>query len=438
MANQINKFLLISIDSWRYDALSRTNPLLNTPKFDLLTRDFTLAERFFVTAPATRPSHTSLFTGLYPFEHGLYGQTYLKMSAGIPNLFQLFEGADYHVMGRSERHDVFRFLDFEPFIAPLDAQATDQHLASLESLIEWMAQPHKSLAKRDLVSGRDSKQPATTRQFCFVHFWHTHGSYGLGRIRSAPNLQKWVDEGRMEEVFRFYYAAVVHVLEFAIVEILKRVPLDEWAVFIFADHGEGLCKEVMAHGTTLHQNVIHAPLLMHIPGTAGLKLPDGPLSMIDLFPTIVNLGNTPVDYQGYGLDMLGPTKAFEDRWVLAELDSLYGIGFLKPSNLQTEHSRVTSRVSMDGVEIAKDPEGTRMWAITNGQQFYREDEYTGDFVLRDVRSGQDLTCDKPHPFRTIHDEILINSHYQHLEAQETTPEDEKILEARLRDLGYIE
>jgi arylsulfatase A-like enzyme len=83
----INKFLLISIDCWRYDALSRTNSFFNTPKFDLLTKDFSLAEKFFVAAPATRPSHTSYFTGLYPFEHGVYGQTYLKMFEGIPNLF---------------------------------------------------------------------------------------------------------------------------------------------------------------------------------------------------------------------------------------------------------------------------------------------------------------------------------------------------------------
>ena len=82
----VNKFLLISIDCWRFDALSRTNPLFNTPKFDLLTQDFSLAEKFFVPAPATRPSHTSYFTGLYPFEHGVYGQTYLKMFEGYPEI----------------------------------------------------------------------------------------------------------------------------------------------------------------------------------------------------------------------------------------------------------------------------------------------------------------------------------------------------------------
>ena len=71
---KIDKFLVVSIDCWRYDALSRTNPRINTPKFDLLTRDYAFAERYFVTAPATRPSHTSLFTGCILLNTGFLGR----------------------------------------------------------------------------------------------------------------------------------------------------------------------------------------------------------------------------------------------------------------------------------------------------------------------------------------------------------------------------
>ncbi|MCZ6680419.1 MAG: sulfatase-like hydrolase/transferase [Candidatus Poribacteria bacterium] len=418
--DRIRKFLLISIDCWRYDALSRTNARFNTPKFDLLTQDFSLAERFFVTAPATRPSHTSLFTGLYPFEHGLYGQTYLKMFAGLPNLFQLFADAGAEVMGRSERPDVFRFLDFESFITPIDPRAKAQYLGSLEDLIAWM------------------DHPSATRQFGFIHFWYTHGGYGLGGIRSAPNLRDWVDQGRAEEALRFYYAAVSHVLEFSLVEILKRASLDEWAIFILGDHGEGFCEEIMAHGDTLHQNVLHVPLLAHIPGRGKIEFPEGPVSMIDLFPTITKLAGIDVDYRGYGANLLGSPHAFENRWVLSELDSLYGIGFLTPSNLQTDSSRVTSRVSMDRVEIEKYPDGVRLWSITDGQQLYRENEATGDFVRRDVMSGEGLPCHTPDEFRSIYNAIRANSNYQNPEKQEASTEEAAILEARLRDLGYIE
>jgi membrane-anchored protein YejM (alkaline phosphatase superfamily) len=416
---QINKFLLISIDCLRYDALSRTNPQFLTPKFDLLTEDFVLADRFFVTAPATRPSHTSLFTGLYPFEHGLYGQTYLKTFAGIPNLFQLFDDAGYKITGRSERPDVFRFLDFEPFITQIDPNAKNQTLGSLENVISELVQPDD------------------TPQFCFLHFWYTHGGYGMGGIPNAPNLKAWVDAGRSAEALRFYYAAVTHILEFSLVEILKQLALDKWAVFIFGDHGEGFCEELMSHGDNLHQNNLHVPLLANIPG-AELKFPTEPVAMIDIFPTITNLAGIDVDYEGYGRDLLSPAEAFDGRWVFSELDSLYGVGFLKQSNLQLARERVTSRMSIDGAEIELDPQGVRLWSITDGQRLYREDEQTGDFILRDITSGENLPCDDPTPFRAIHDDILINSRYGHLEAQDTTAEEAEILAGRLRELGYIE
>ena len=386
--NVVNKFLLISIDCWRFDALSRTNPLFNTPKFDLLTQDFSLAEKFFVSAPATRPSHTSYFTGLYPFEHGVYGQTYLKMFKGIPNLFQIFNDAGYHITGRSERPDVFRFLDFEPFITSVDPKADAQHLGSLEDLVQQI------------------KQPSDVPQFCFLHFWYTHGGYGMSGIPGAPSLKSLVDHGRTDEALRFYYAAATHILEFKLVEILKQLQLSDWAVFIFGDHGEGICDEITDHGGTLNQNVLHVPLLAHIPGVTNLDLsfesPNPPISAIDLFPTITNLAGIDVDYHGYGQDLLSPSEIDgvepSGRLVLSELDSLYGVGFLSRDNLEMPHQRVTSRTTVDNVEIGKYSEGVRLWSLTDGEYLYREDEQTGEFVYRHVLSGEDLACENPDRF----------------------------------------
>ena len=418
--DSVHKFLLISIDCWRYDALSRTNPFFNTPKLDLLTRDFSLAEKFFVTAPATRPSHTSYFTGLYPFEHGVYGQTYLKMFQGLPNLFHLFEAAGYQITGRSERPEVFRFLDFEPFITPMDPNATAQHLGSLEDVVAAL------------------QQPADVPQFCFLHFWYTHGGYGMSGISGAPSLKFLVDSGRTAEALRFYYAAATHILEFKLVEILKHLQLSEWAVFIFGDHGEGICDEIVDHGGTLHQNVLHVPLLAQIPGVAPLPFPDAPISAIDLFPTLTNLAGIDTDYRGYGRDLLAPSAIETDRLVLSELDSLYGIGFLSRKNLEMPHHRVTSRTTVDNREIDKYAEGCRLWSLTDGDSLYREDEATGEFVFRGVLDGDARTCEDPDRFRDAYDALLMDSNYQHLQAQETTSEETAILEGKLRDLGYIE
>ena len=254
---------------------------------------------------------------------------------------------------------------------------------------------------------------------------------------------RWlVDNGRIDEALRIYYAAATHILEFKLVEILKQLQLSEWAVFIFGDHGEGICEEITDHGGTLNQNVLHVPLLAHIPGVKDLKFPDAPISAIDLFPTITNLAGIDVDYQGYGQDLLSPSEIDSfgpsGRLILSELDSLYGIGFLSKNNLEMPHHRVTSRTTVDNVEINRYSEGVRLWSLTDGEHLYREDEETGEFVYRHVLSGEDLTCEDPDRFRDAYDDILMNSNYQHLQARESTAEETEILEGRLRDLGYVE
>ena len=416
---KVDKFLVVSIDCWRYDALSRTNPLFNTPKFDLLTRDYALAESYFVTAPATRPSHSSLFSGLYPFEHGLYGQTYLKTFEGVANLFQVFDAAGYSARGFSERPDVFRFLDFEPYIGPVDPGVTQQHLGALERLTGTLIEPND------------------VPQLKFLHFWYTHGGYGLGGIPAAPNLRQMVDEGWTGDALRYYYAAVTHVLEFALVELLKRIDLDEWAVFICGDHGEGFCDEVMAHGDRLHPNVIHVPMLAHVPG--GFAFPErGPLSAIDLFPTVTELAGIETEYRGYGRSWVGQGEDFAGRWVLSELDSLYGIGFLNARNLQMAPERVTSRTAVDEQEIEQYDGGIREWCLCDGTHFYREDEQGAKYVLRDLEDGRDLACDDPRIYRARYGEIIGESAYQDMREQEASIDEAAMLEQRLRELGYVE
>ena len=415
----VRKFLLISIDCLRYDALSRTNPRLDTPKFDVLTRDYELADRFFVAAPATRPSHTSLFTGLYPFEHGLFGQTYLKMFHGVTDLMHLLQRHGFEVSGHSERPDVFRFLDYEPFIGPMDPQARNQCLGSIEPALDML------------------EKSGDAPQLRFFHFWYAHGGYGLNGIELDPGLRELVRNGRAQEALRYYYAAVVQVLEFRVVEILKRIDLSEWAVFLFGDHGEGFDPEVMAHGDQqIHQNVARVPLLTHLP-VDGWRLPEGTLSMIDLFPTICDLSQIDGGYRGYGRSLVN-SKSRHGRWVLTELDSLYGgPGFLHPGNLETEHHRVTSRIAIDEKTLERNPQGTRQWSISDGDVLFRYDETSGEYVLREMTTGRDLDCDDPTLFRARYQALLDGTAYGDLRTQDETDDEKAVLVQRLRDLGYL-
>ena len=179
-------------------------------------------------------------------------------------------------------------------------------------------------------------------------------------------------------------------------------------------------------------------MLAHVP--SGFSFPrDGALSAIDLFPTIAALADLPIDYQGFGQNWLEPSATLAERWVLSELDSLYGLGFLSPNNLRLPAEHVTSPTAIGGEEIARYSEGIREWCLCDGRHFYREDEQTGAYVLRNLRHGDDdLICTDPSHYRAHYHALRDHSAYQQMQAQGATASEAAILQERLRALGYLD
>ena len=135
--------LLISVDSLRLDFAPGVSAAVHTPRFSALTRDFHLCQHCFSVSSATRPVHTSLFTGLYPFEHGIEGQHSPAMRQGVTDLFDLCRRAGYAVGAFSEARDIFTGLSYADYIAPLPYRRATHRLAatsradhSLYSLLE--------------------------------------------------------------------------------------------------------------------------------------------------------------------------------------------------------------------------------------------------------------------------------------------------------------
>ena len=92
----VSRLLVVTIDSLRFDYVSRTNPTIRTPDFDRVAGEGLLdfIPTCFSVSSATRPVHTSLFSGLYPFEHGIEGQRDGVVRDGTPRLLGLMEKQD--------------------------------------------------------------------------------------------------------------------------------------------------------------------------------------------------------------------------------------------------------------------------------------------------------------------------------------------------------
>jgi arylsulfatase A-like enzyme len=74
------------------------------------------------------------------------------------------------------------------------------------------------------------------------------------------------------------------------------------AVFITADHGEKFSKTHRSHGSNLDEMTIRVPLLARVPGWKPAVV-KSPVSLLDLFPTILGLTATPGPSRIDGIDL---------------------------------------------------------------------------------------------------------------------------------------
>ncbi|HEV8049304.1 MAG TPA: sulfatase-like hydrolase/transferase [Thermoplasmata archaeon] len=71
------------------------------PVFEALRRESTVFTQAATVAPWTLPSHASLFTGRYPWEHGVLGEGRLRYEMSLPTMAGALRGAGYETLGLS-------------------------------------------------------------------------------------------------------------------------------------------------------------------------------------------------------------------------------------------------------------------------------------------------------------------------------------------------
>ena len=278
--------LLISVDSLRLDFAPGVSAAMHTPRFSDLTRDFHLCQHCFSVSSATRPVHTSLFTGLYPFEHGIEGQHSPAMRQGVADLFDLCRRAGYAVGAFSEAPDIFTGLSYADHIAPLPAD---------EQLTGWLQR----------------REPTVL----FVHYWSVHPPYGAADGLAFGEVGQLLAAGRIGEVQTRYRTAIEQLFEWHIARLLAALDLSAWAVFIISDHGQSWRADEPYHGQTLCNDVLRVPLYYRLPSKepAGRGL----ISLVDLFPTFLSLLDLEYPYRGFAHDIRSPLTP---QYYLAEID----------------------------------------------------------------------------------------------------------------------
>jgi hypothetical protein len=153
--------------------------------------------------------------------------------------------------------------------------------------------------------------PDNRRFFLWVHFFGTH--YPDERHPGIRDYGLTV-AGAYDHEVAFLDTQMIRVLD-ALAQ--RKHPV---AVFVSADHSEGLSPVSRYHGDSLDEPVIRIPLLARVPGWPAKRI-EQVVSSIDIVPTLLALVHSPLPHHLDGMDLAQtldrapvPRVLFSDTW----------------------------------------------------------------------------------------------------------------------------
>ncbi len=268
--------LLITIDTLRADALGSYGGQARTPNLDTLAAHgirFTFAHAH---ATLTRPSHASILTGTYPYEHGVRDHSGYRMQPGSVTVATLLKASGFATgafVGGVPLERRFGLADgFDVYDDRFGGTGNTSDFA----LAERPAGEVVAAATAWLTAQQG-------RWFAWVHVFDPHAPYAP----PAPYDSEY--KGRP-------YVGEVAYVDHALGPLLDRAAGSNrpTLVVVTSDHGEGLGEHgelthgLFAYETTLRVPLIIAQLRPGVPPDASGMVSSSPARHIDLAPTLLD------------------------------------------------------------------------------------------------------------------------------------------------------
>ncbi len=272
-----NPVIIISVDTLRADHLRCYGyKKIQTPNIDSLAKDGVLFENVISPVPLTLPSHVSILSGLYPFEHGVRDNVGFEVPKSLKTLPIIFKEKGFQTAGivsafvlRKET-GISRGFDF--FDDKMEGKIGKFSMGE----VQRNGENSLKIAKERLSSLSNNEF------FLFFHIYEPHTPYEP----PEPYKSKYRDN---------LYDGEVAYSDFIIgelIEFLKKQGLYKKSLVVFtSDHGEGLKEHgEIEHGIFLYNSTIHVPLIIKFPENRfkGMRI-KSLVSLIDIYPTILEL-----------------------------------------------------------------------------------------------------------------------------------------------------
>jgi arylsulfatase A-like enzyme len=457
MRDRMN-ILIIVLDAARRDRFGCYGyRRMTTPAMDDFARQAMVFERMVSPSPWTVPSHASLFTGLYPREHGADYPVPI-LAKGFSTMAEHLGHHGYSTVVVSNNP----LVDTPSGLARGAAQVWPRQTFHPQIRRRWLRWPGKLLGLMDsgaAATGRKIQDllPSLARPFfLFVNYMECHWKYmpprrferrlahtpvsylhSMRRRIGFRGRFSWEAAGLLNageaQMLNDLYDAELACADEAVgdlLQLLDRSGLSgETMVVLAADHGEMLGEHGMTgHGMALWQPLIQVPFIARIPGARAGRI-EGLFQLNDVFPGICRVAGLPLpemlERRGIGVNPFGARDGGR-AFAFAEWRQ-WG-----EERIARRRRRVP-RIDFDRWPSAESVQDRRYKLVVTER---------GEEALFDLATDPGETSDVKHLVPTERRGL-----WQALDAWRTscaspgrpgfTQEEERAVEARLRTLGYM-
>ncbi len=422
----VPNLLFVYTDEQRYDTMGAYgNRQIETPNLDRFAESATVFEEAYVTQPVCTPSRSTLLTGLYPHTNGCTANN-VPLPPEVACLPEMLAEGDYVCGHHGKWHlgdEIFPQHGFEDWRAiedmyrryyrpdkPRDQVSHYQRWLRAQGLeppegdafnrgqVAQLAEEYSKPAYLAREATRFLSENRHNPFVLFVNFLEPHMPFTGPRddqydpdeiplpdnfeavpgpdqpLRLRAGLEKWKRRFSTEEDFRRlisrYWGLCSQVdTHFGrIMDALEEFGLADNTIVVYtSDHGDMMGSHGMVAKTVMYQEAVRVPLLVRAPGRPEGRRVAGPVSQIDVVPTLLDMMGQPIPERLQGVSrrdaVEGETAQFDED-VFIEWNSANGYSAdielpdATPEEIRESWSDpVRTIVTPDGTRFSCSPRG---------------------------------------------------------------------------------
>jgi arylsulfatase len=312
--------LLIAVDTLRADHLGCYGYQYPTsPRLDAFAKKSIFFENAFCPIPKTSASFASMLTGLHPSIHktrpnlGTLKEKYLSLA-------EMLQAEGYHTAAVVDNANLSRSFKFDQGFADyieVWTEVQDKSASTpfiLSKVIAFLEKPHEKpfflwmnfiethvpyIPPAEFIPQRPAGRDLRTLQPCIMP--------GAVRrhLEQAGDFSEGYSIARYDGAVSYVDAGIGRILD-----TVSRMGLEkDTLIIVTADHGEDLGERnfFFDHGPLTFTAGARVPMIVHIPGRKPRTVRT-PVSVMDIYPTILELLQRKAPYPLQGVSLLEAQK----------------------------------------------------------------------------------------------------------------------------------